>query len=246
MSGHSKWATIRRKKEKIDNKRGQVFTKLIKEITVAARLGGSNEEANPRLKVAIQKAKSANMPLDNIKKAKLKGAGELPGVVYDEISYEGYGPGGVAVYVECMTDNKIRTVGEVRHAFSKHGGNLGETGSVNWMFNRKGMIVIDGEGLDEDTVMEDVIEMGAEDFKNEDGKYFIYTEFEDYFDVLSEVEKKYTVEDSEITMIAENMTKVPEEKVNSFIKMIDMLEDLDDVQNVYSNADIDDDDLEDA
>jgi len=165
MSGHSKWATIRRKKEKIDAARGKVFTKIIKEITVAAKLGGSNEDANPRLKVAIQKAKEANMPASNIEKAKLKGAGELPGVVYEDITYEGYGPGGVAVIVEAMTDNKQRTVAEVRHAFNRCEGNLGASGSVSWMFHKKGMIIINAEGIDENTLMEDALEAGAEDIK---------------------------------------------------------------------------------
>ncbi|MBN2789398.1 MAG: YebC/PmpR family DNA-binding transcriptional regulator [Candidatus Delongbacteria bacterium] len=244
MSGHSKWATIRRKKEKIDAAKGKIFTKLIKEITVAAKLGGSNEDANPRLKVAIQKGKDANMPLDTITRAKLKGAGELPGVTYEDLVYEGYGPGGVAIIVEAMTDNKVRTVAEVRFAFNKYGGNLGESGSVAWMFHKKGMIIIDSEGLDEDQVMEDALEAGAEDMVNEDGKYVVYTEYKDYLSVCDSLESKYTFESNELTMVADNNIAVPSDKVEQLMKLIDALEALDDVDDVYSNADIDEADMD--
>ncbi|MBN1970682.1 MAG: YebC/PmpR family DNA-binding transcriptional regulator [Candidatus Delongbacteria bacterium] len=246
MSGHSKWATIKRKKAKTDAARGKVFTKLIREIMVAARMGGSDEAMNARLKVACQKAKAANMPMDNIEKAKKKGAGELDGQVYEELTYEGYGPSGIAIFVETMTDNKVRTVGEVRHAFAKNGGNLGESGSVGWMFHKKGLILLNADGLDEEEVMEFVLEVGAEDFKSEDDKFEIYTSFEDYVSVSDIILEKFgdKVESSELTMIPDNYVKLPSDRVKSFMKLIDMLEDSDDVQNVYHNAEIDDADLE--
>ena len=244
MSGHSKWATIKRKKEKTDAARGKVFTKIIKEITVAARMGGSDENANPRLKTAILNAKAANMPLDTMTRARLKGAGELPGVVLETLTYEGYGPGGVAVFIDANTDNKNRTVSEIRHAFAKCEGNLGENGSVGWMFHRKGVITIDAEGKDEDQMMEDAIEAGAEDVKTEDGMFEITTEYADFLTVCEELEKKYEFESSDITMIADNEVKVPSNKVKILLKMIEMLEDIDDVEDVYSNADIDEKDLE--
>jgi YebC/PmpR family DNA-binding regulatory protein len=244
MSGHSKWATIRRKKEKTDAARGKIFTKLIKEITTASKLGGSNEDANPRLKVASQKGKDANMPLDTINRARLKGAGELPGVTYEDLVYEGYGPGGVAIMLESMTDNKVRTVAEVRFAFNKYGGNMGESGSVAWIFHKKGMIVIDSEGLDEDQVMEDALEAGAEDMVNDDGKFVIYTEFKDYLSVCDVLEAKYKFESNELAMVADNDIKVPSNKVEQLLKLIDALEDLDDIDDVYSNADIDEADMD--
>ncbi len=248
MSGHSKWSTIKRKKEKSDAQKGKLFTKLIREITVAARMGGtSDENVNPRLKSAIQKAKDVNMPLDNIRKAAMKGAGELPGVVYEEITYEGYASGGVAVIVECMTDNKQRTVAEVRHAFSKRNGNLGENGSVSWMFKKQGVILIspeDNEGLEEEVLMDDAIEAGAMDVQNEDNKFVVYTEFEDYIAVHEELEKKYKLENSEVSMIPDNYIKVPKDKVKQVLNLIEMLEDLDDTQQVYTNADFDEEDLE--
>ncbi len=245
MSGHSKWSTIKRKKEKTDAAKGKIFTKIIREITIAAKEGGSNEENNPALKTAIAKAKSVNMPVDNINKAKLKGAGELPGVSYESVSYEGYGPGGVAVYVEVLTDNKQRSVSEVRHAFSKTGGNLGENGSVSWMFHKKGIIVLNAPNLDEDEVMEFAIESGAEDFKVEDDTFEITTAFEDFYTVKEAIESKFEIDNAEITMTADNYVKVPSDKVKNMIKLVDLLEDLDDVQAVYNNADFDEKDLED-
>ena len=204
MSGHSKWATIRRKKEKTDAARGKVFTKIIKEITIAAKLGGSNEEANPRLKVAIQKAKDANMPAASMERARLKGAGELSGVVYEDVTYEGYAAGGIAVVVETMTDNKQRTVAEVRHAFNRCEGNMGASGSVSWMFHKRGMIVINAEGVDEDILMDDALEAGAEDVKKEDGIFEIYTLFEDYLTVCDTLDKKYTLESNEFNSVQKN------------------------------------------
>ena len=244
MSGHSKWATIKRKKEKTDAARGKIFTKLLKEVMTASKLGGSNEDANPRLKTAIMKAKAGNVPLDNINKARLKGAGELPGVSYEDINYEGYGPGGVAIIVETMTDNKVRTVSEVRHLFSRYGGNLGENGSVGWMFKKIGQIVIDAEDKVEDTVLEDALEAGAEDMVKEDDKFVITTAFEDYLSVCDRLEKKYEFDSNEVTMVADNEVKVPSDKVKNLITLLDSLEDLDDVQGVYNNADIDESDME--
>lgn len=236
MSGHSKWSTIKRKKDKIDQARGKVFTKLIKEITVASRLGGSNVDTNSRLKVAIERAKAANMPADSIERARLKGAGELPGVVYEEIVYEGYGAAGVAVVVETNTDNKQRTVSEVRHAFDRNGGNLGSNGSVSFMFHKKGQIIIEAEGVNEDELMDDALEAGAEDVTNEGDAFVIYTEFQDYFAVCTELEKKYTLADTEITMIPDNYVTPPADKETMVRNLIDKLEDLDDVEAVYSNA----------
>ena len=244
MSGHSKWATIRRKKEKTDAARAKIFTKLIKEITIASKLGGSNEDANPRLKIAIQKGKDGNMPLDTINRARLKGAGELPGVLYEDISYEGYGPGGVAIFVEVMTDNKTRTVAEIRHAFTRYDGSLEKNGSVAWMFHHKGIIEINKEGLDEDQVMEDALDAGAEDMAIEDESFIIYTEYKDYLSVCDALEAKYTFESNELTMIADNDKKVHSGKVTQLLKLIDALEEIDDVQDVYSNADIDEKDME--
>ncbi|MFO7810528.1 MAG: YebC/PmpR family DNA-binding transcriptional regulator [Candidatus Delongbacteria bacterium] len=244
MSGHSKWATIRRKKEKTDAARGKIFTKHLKEVMTASKLGGSNEDTNPRLKTAILNAKAANVPLDNINKARLKGAGELPGVSYEDINYEGYGPGGVAIIVETMTDNKVRTVSEVRHVFTKHNGNLGENGSVSWMFKKIGQIVINAEGKDEDEVLENALEAGAEDMVAEDGKFVITTAYEDYLSVCHDLESKYEFESNEVTMIADNEVKVPSDKVKNLMSLLDALEDLDDVEGVYNNADIDEADMD--
>ncbi|MBU4487141.1 MAG: YebC/PmpR family DNA-binding transcriptional regulator [Candidatus Delongbacteria bacterium] len=244
MSGHSKWATIKRKKEKTDAARGKIFTKLLKEVMTAAKLGGGNEDANPRLKTAMLKAKSSNVPMENITKAKLKGSGELPGVSYEDINYEGYGPGGVAIIIETMTDNKVRTVGEVRHIFTRYGGNLGENGSVSWMFKKLGQIIIDANGKNEDQVMEDALEAGAEDMKIEDDKFIIMTAYEDYLSVCDKLEKKYEFESNEITMISDNSVKVPSDKVKNLFSLLEGLEDLDDVEGVYNNADIEDGDIE--
>ncbi|MCU0342547.1 MAG: YebC/PmpR family DNA-binding transcriptional regulator [Ignavibacterium sp.] len=238
MSGHSKWATIKRKKAVLDSKRGKIFTKLIKEITIAARDGG-DPNGNPRLRLAVDNAKAANMPLDNIERAIKKATGELEGVTYHELTYEGYGPAGVAVLVEVATDNKNRTVAEVRHLFSKNGGSMGETGSVAWMFDRKGVITLPAEGKKEDDVMEIILEAGADDLTTE----------EDYFEVTTTVEsfeparrtlvdKSFTVENASLQWIAKNMIEVKGEDAEKVMKMIEGLEDLDDVQNVYSNADI--------
>ncbi len=241
MSGHSKWATIKRKKGKLDAERGKVFTRLIKELTVAARDGGGDPDGNPRLRTAIAAAKAANMPQDNIKRAILKGTGQLPGVIYESLTYEGYGPAGVAVYLEAMTDNKNRTVAEVRHIFAKYGGSLGTNGSVAWMFEKKAVFVIDGTGLDEGNVLEIAMDNGAEDFKSSDGIFEIITDPKDVDTMRLALEaKKIPISSGEVTMLAKNQVKVStESEANSVMKMMDLLEEADDVQKVYANFDID-------
>ncbi len=241
MSGHSKWSTIKRKKGKADAERGRLFTRLIKEITIAARHGGGDENANPRLRSAIQAAKTANMPSANVEKAIKRGTGELPGVVYEEITYEGYGPGGIAVYVETLTDNKNRTVAEMRHIFSKYGGSMGENGSVAWMFSKKGVIVIDANGVSEDDLMMVALDAGAEDMKKEDDMFRIVTEpaqFEAVKKALGDA--NYQFDSAEISMEPTSTIKVEGKAAESVLKLMDYLEDHEDVQNVYSNFDIDD------
>ena len=239
MSGHSKWSTIKRKKGVADAKRGKIFTTIIKEITIAARSGGGDESANPRLRQAIAKAKSANMPADNIKRAIKKGTGELPGVNYEEVVYEGYGPAGVAIIMEILTDNKKRTVAEIRHLMSKYGGNLGENGSVAWMFDKKGQIVIDKNDHDEETMFEIVLECGAEDFETEDNEFIIVTEPGDLMEVRENLENKnITVKSSEIELVPKNLQKVEGKDVEKVINLMEALEDNEDIKNVYANFDI--------
>ncbi|HSP86737.1 MAG TPA: YebC/PmpR family DNA-binding transcriptional regulator [Ignavibacteriaceae bacterium] len=240
MSGHSKWATTKRKKAIIDSKRGKIFTKLIKEITIAAREGGGDPAGNPRLRLGIDNAKAANMPQDNIDRAIKKATGELEGVTYHEITYEGYAPAGIAVMVEVATDNKNRTVAEVRHAFSKSGGALGESGSVAWMFHRKGVITLPTQGKSEDDIMEIILDAGADDLQKEDDFYEIQTSIETFEPVRRAlVDKKINIENASLQWIAQNMVSVSGEDGEKVIKLIEALEDLDDVQNVYSNADFD-------
>ena len=240
MSGHSKWSTIKRKKGVADAKRGKIFTTIIKEITVAARSGGGDESANPHLRQAIAKAKSANMPADNIKRAIKKGTGELPGVNYEEASYEGYGPAGVAIMMEILTDNKKRTVAEIRHLMTKYGGNLGENGSVAWMFDKKGQIVIDKNGYDEETMFEIVLECGAEDFETEDNEFIIVTDPANLMDVRESLEaKNVVVKSSEIELIPKNLQKVEGNDVEKVINLMEALEENEDIKNVYANFDID-------
>ena len=237
MSGHSKWSTIKRKKAAIDAKRGKIFTKLIKEITIAARQGGGDINANPRLRLAVDNAKSANMPMDNIDRAIKKAMGELEGVSYLELNYEGYGPSGVAVYVECVTDNKNRTVADVRHLFSKYGGSLGESGSVSWMFEHKGIISLPEQDKTEDDLMEIVIEAGADDLQLDDEYFEITTSVESFETVRKAlVDSELEVENASLQWIAKNTVDVQGEDSEKVIKLIDALEDCDDVQNVYTNA----------
>ena len=245
MSGHSKWSTIKRKKEKADAERGKIFTKLIREITTAARQGGGDESANPRLRTAILAAKAANMPQANIEKAIKKGTGELPGVVYEEKTYEGYGPGGVAVFVEAVTDNKNRTVAEMRHLFSKYGGNLGENGSVAWIFERKGLIRVPVDQYPEEDLLEIALECGAEDMQATDDFYEIYTSFEDFHKVRNAFEEKSIVmESAELTMIPQNTIKIEGKTAEQMLKLLEALDDHDDVQNVYANFEMEDAEME--
>lgn len=240
MSGHSKWATTKRKKAVIDAKRGKMFTKLIKEITIAAREGGGDPSGNPRLRLAIDNAKSANMPADNIERAIKKATGELEGTTYYELNYEGYAPAGVAIIVEVATDNKNRTVAEIRHLFSKNGGALGETGSVAWMFDRKGIITLPKQNISEDEIMEIALEAGADDFQVEDQYYEVHTSLENFEHVRRALmDKKLEIENASLQWVAKNNVTVKGEDAEKVIKLIEALEDSDDVQNVYSNADFD-------
>lgn len=242
MSGHSKWATIKRKKAKTDNQRGKVFTKLAKEIIVAAKQGGADPDGNMRLKTAIQRAKEANIPNDNIQRAVQKGAGSAGGANYEDIVYEGYGPSGVAVMIEIMTDNRNRTAGEVRHLFSRNGGNLGESGCVSWMFDKKGLIVVEKKDtLQEDDLLMAALEAGAEDMKAEEDSYEIYTASQDLDSVKeSLLGQGIAVADAEITMIPQTTVSLAGKEAEQMIKLMDALEDHDDVQDVYANFDIDD------
>ena len=240
MSGHSKWATTKRKKAVIDAKRGKIFTKLIKEITIAAREGGGDINGNPRLRLAVDNAKSANMPQDNIERAIKKATGELEGVTYHELNYEGYGPVGVAIIVEVATDNKNRTVAEVRHIFSKNGGALAETGSVAWMFDRKGLITLPKQSKSEEEIMEYVLDSGADDFQSEDQFFEVQTSLENFETVRKTlIDKNLEIENASLQWIAKNSVSVTGEDAEKVIKLIESLEDNDDVQNVYSNADFD-------
>lgn len=246
MSGHSKWANIKHKKGREDAKRGKIFTRLIKEITIAARLGGGDESANPRLRSAIAAGKAANMPADNIKRAIMKGTGELEGVSYEEATYEGYGPGGVAVIVECLTDNRNRTTPEIRHLFGKYNGNLGENGSVSWMFNRKGNITIEKEKIDEEALFEIVVDNGGEDVLDEGETWGVYSDVEDFENVREALEKAgVEMREACLSMIPTTTTQVEGKKLQSVLKLLDAFEDHEDVQNVWSNMDFDEAELED-
>jgi YebC/PmpR family DNA-binding regulatory protein len=246
MAGHSKWANIKHRKGAVDAKRGKIFTRLIKEITVAAKIGGGDPDGNPRLRSAIASAKSENMPKDNIERAIKKGTGELEGVEYIEITYEGYGPGGVAILVDCMTDNKNRTVGEVRHAFSKHGGNLGESGCVGYMFDQKGSILIDPITIDEEKLMDMALDAGAEDVLEEENEFQVLTAPDDFNTVREKLEENdVAFIEASLAMIPQNSIEITEEKVAiRLMKLMDVLEDCDDVQDVHANFDISDDIME--
>jgi YebC/PmpR family DNA-binding regulatory protein len=244
MSGHNKWSTIKHKKGREDAKRGKLFTKLIREITVSAREGGGDPTGNPRLRAAIQAAKIANMPQDNIKRAVQRGTGELPGVNYEEVIYEGYGPGGVAVMLQTLTDNRNRTTPEIRHLFSKHGGNLGENGCVSWLFTRKGLILIPrSDDCDEDTLMELALESGAEDLDTEDEEYFrIFTAPEDLHQVKDFLEaREVVVESAEFDMEPSTTTQLEGKAAQQMLRLMNAFDDHDDVQNLWANFDIADD-----
>ncbi len=246
MSGHSKWSTIKRKKGAADAKRGKIFTKLIKEITVAARIGGGDAGANPRLRSAIGTAKSENMPKENIERAVKKGTGELEGTVYDEITYEGYGPGGVAILVDCMTDNKNRTVADIRHFFAKSGGNLGESGCVSWMFDKKGSLLVDKSVVSEDKLLDIVLDAGAEDVAEEENEFQVVTVPDDFSAVLEALESEnIPLIESSISMIPKNVIEIIDEKTaKQVLTLLEKLEDHEDVQNVYANFDIPDEIME--
>ena len=244
MSGHSKWSQIKHKKANSDAKRGKVFTKIVKEIATSAKLGGGDPDGNPRLRTAIENAKEVNMPHDNIKKAIMKGTGELPGVSYEEYLYEGYGPAGVAVMVEVMTDNKNRTVPEIRHIMAKNGGSLGESGCVSWIFDKKGYILVNKTRASEDAVMSAALEAGAEDMKNdpEEENFEVITSPEDFAAVNEAIGKAgIPIESAEVTMLPKNYVVLNVKAAEQMLRLVDALEDNDDVQNVYANFDISDD-----
>ena len=245
MSGHSKWAQIKRKKAVVDAKRGQVFTKIIKEITVAARLGGGDEDANPRLRQAVLSAKAANMPADNVKRAVQKGTGELPGISYEEAMFEGYGPGGVAIMVEVTTDNRKRTVAELRHLITKHGGNLGETGCVAWMFNKKGLITVGINGVNDESLLDSILTGGGDDFSDEDDVYVVESTPDQMISVREQLEADgFSVISSEIMLTPQNSMSVEGETAKRVIQLLEALDDHDDVQKVSANFDFDDAEIE--
>jgi YebC/PmpR family DNA-binding regulatory protein len=244
MAGHSKWANIRHRKGAQDAKRGKIFTKIIKEITIAARLGGGDIEANPRLRKAVSNAKSNNMPADKIDRAIKKGTGELEGVAYEEMTYEGYGPGGVALMMDVITDNKNRTVAEVRHLLSKYGGNLGESGSVSWMFDKKGQIILDSGSGEEGVVFEAALEAGADDFEVDSDFYSISTNPTDLMDVRDTLENAgYEIRSAEIEMVPKSLQKLVGKEAQTTLKLMDALEDNDDINKLYSNFDVDEEAL---
>ncbi len=241
MSGHNKWSTIKHKKGAADAKRGKLFSRLIKEITIAARMGGGDADGNPRLRSALNAAKAANMPKDNMERAVKKGTGELEGSAYEEFNYEGYTPGGAAVLVEVLTDNKNRAASEVRHVFSKHGGNLGESGCVAWMFNKRGLITFDPEEVTEDVIMEIALEAGAEDVSSDESEIEVVTALEDFEAVKAAFEEKgLKYSEAEISMIPQTTVELDAKTATQTMKLMDALDDLEDVQKVWSNFDIPD------
>ena len=236
MAGHSKWANIKHKKAAQDAKKGKVFTKIIKELTIVSRDGGSDPDSNPRLRQAVSLAKSANMPNDTIDRAIKKGAGELDGINYEEILYEGYGPGGIAIIMNALTDNRNRTVAEIRHLMNKHGGNLGEAGSVSWMFRYEGQIIIDATSINEDTFIENVIDLEIEDLQTQKLEFTILTKPSDLFQIVDQIEKKgYPIKSSNLEYIAKSYVKIEKSMVDKAITLMDCLDSHDDVQNIYSN-----------
>jgi YebC/PmpR family DNA-binding regulatory protein len=245
MSGHSKWSSIKHKKGAADAKRGKIFSRLIKEVTVAARLGGGDPGGNPRLRTAIQAAKAENMPKDNIERAIKKGTGELEGTSYEEANYEGYGPGGVAMLIDCLTDNKNRTVADIKHLFDRHGGNLGEPGCVAWMFEKKGLIILEKEKVDEEALLDVALEAGAEDVKDGETEFEVVMESSDFEAVRTAFDTAgmtYTL--AETSMIPQNTIKLEGKKANQMLNLMDALEDHEDISQVYANFDIPDEVLE--
>jgi YebC/PmpR family DNA-binding regulatory protein len=245
MSGHSKWHTIKHKKGAADAKRGRVFTRIIKELTVAARAGGGDPDTNPRLRTIVAEAKAVNMPAENIKRAIRRGTGEEPGVQYEEITYEGYGPGGVALIIEAMTDNKNRTVGEIRHLLTKYGGDLGQSNSVAWMFEKKGYIVIEKAKASEDTLLSAALDAGADDLRD-DGENWEVVSAPDTFPAVKEAVEKLGIvaESAQVAMLPKNYVSLEGRSAQSMLKLLDLLEDHDDVQHVWSNMDVDEKELE--
>ncbi len=239
MAGHSKWAQIKRKKAVADAKRGKLFTKLIREISVAARQGGGNPEGNPRLRLAIEQARAANMPMENIERAIKKATGELEGSKFEEIIYEGYGPGGIAILIEAVTDNKNRTVSELRHLFSRHGGRLAETGSVNWKFQRKGIITITKDQINEDDLIMLALDLGADDVITETDYYEVQTSLENFEKVRKALsEKGLKIDSASLQFVPQNLMKINSKENETALKLLEVLEDHDDVQNVYTDADL--------
>jgi YebC/PmpR family DNA-binding regulatory protein len=247
MSGHSKWSTIKHKKAALDAKRGKVFTRVIKELTVAARVGGGDPDGNPRLRSAIAEAKAANMPADNIKRAIMKGTGELPGVTYEDVVYEGYGPGGVAIYLEVLTDNKMRTTPEIRHLFTKHGGDLGQPNSVAWMFEKKGQFSIPASATSEERLMEIVLEAGADDLQAADEILEVTCSASVFGQVHDALETAKIVPTlAKLAMLPTTVVELDAKKAGQCLKLLEVLEDHDDVQNVYANLSFDDDAVSEA
>ena len=241
MSGHSKWSTIKRKKAAVDSKRGKIFTTLIKEITIAARESGGDAGTNPRLRQAVSSARDANMPQDNIKRAIMKGTGELPGVTYEECAYEGFGPGGVAIFMEVLTDNKNRTVAEIRHLITKYGGNLGENGSVSWMFDKKGQIIISKVDQNEDNLFEDSINAGAEDFDEDEDNFIVNTDPLEMMNVRKILEdNSYKIDSAKVEMLPKNLHKIDKDKSEKAIMLLEAIEDHEDIKSVYTNLDFED------
>ena len=247
MSGHSKWHSIKHKKAAADSKRGRIFTRLIKEMTVAARNGGGDVDSNPRLRLAVSTAKAANMPADNIKRAIMRGTGELPGITYEDVNYEGYGPGGVAIYVHVLTDNRNRTVAEIRHILSKNGGNLGETGCVGWMFDRKGYFVLEKSVVTEEKLLETALSAGADDMKEDEENYEVLSSPESFDAVKSALEAAgIPIGAAEISMVPQNYVKLEGKSAQTMVKLMEALEEHEDVQNVWANFDIDEATLQEA
>ena len=245
MSGHSKWHSIKHKKAATDSKRGRIFTRLIKEMTAAARNGGGDPDANPRLRLAIATAKASNMPAENIKRAVMRGTGELPGITYEDVNYEGYGPGGVAIFMRVLTDNKNRTVAEIRHVLSKNGGNLGESGCVGWMFDRKGYFVVEKSAADEDKLMEIALGAGADDMREDGSNFEILTTPENFEVVRAALEEaKIPTTAGEISMMPQNYVKLEGKSAQTMLKLMEALEDHEDIQNVWVNFDIDESELD--